>query len=115
LRSNNWRSRTVAGSKTTSSDDFASSSELCSATSIFEEDLRFVTDSLGVKNLREYVTKLESSVQQAERADNAKEADRLRTILAELNEYEHDMLYPLAAQRISINLDDGVLVNYRTR
>ncbi|EON23678.1 type IIS restriction enzyme [Nocardioides sp. CF8] len=136
----------------------------------FEENLKFVTESLGVKNLRdyfitragkskfyddhvqrykkrpiywlfsspkgsfnalvymhrltpssvstvltylrEYVTKLESSLQQAERAGNAKEADRLRKILVELNEYEHDTLYPKASQNVAIDLDDGVKTNY---
>lgn len=62
--------------------------------------------------LREYVTKLESSLQQAERAGNAKEADRLRKILVELNEYEHDTLYPLASRNVDIDLDDGVKTNY---
>ena len=136
----------------------------------FEENLKFVTESLGVKNLRdyfitragkskfyddhvqrykkrpiywlfsspkgsfnalvymhrytpstvstvltylrEYVTKLESSLQQAERAGNAKEADRLRKILVELNEYEHDTLYPKASENVAIDLDDGVKTNY---
>ena len=131
----------------------------------FEENLRFVTESLGVKNLRdyfvksfykdhvqrykkrpiywlfsspkgsfnaliymhrytpstvstvltylrEYVTKLESALQQAERAGNAKEADRLRKILVELNEYEHDTLFPKASENVVIDLDDGVKANY---
>lgn len=42
----------------------------------------------------------------------AREADRLRSVLVELNEYEHDVLYPLATQQIAIDLDDGVKVNY---
>ncbi|WP_328660727.1 BREX-1 system adenine-specific DNA-methyltransferase PglX [Nocardia salmonicida] len=62
--------------------------------------------------LREYVTKLESALQQAERAGNAKEADRLRKILVELNEYEHDTLYPKASENVIIDLDDGVKANY---
>ncbi|MEV0795476.1 BREX-1 system adenine-specific DNA-methyltransferase PglX [Kribbella sp. NPDC050459] len=136
----------------------------------FEENLKFVTESLGVKNLRdyfitragkskfyddhvqrykkrpiywlfsspkgsfnaliymhrytpstvstvltylrEYVTKLESALQHAERAGNAKEADRLRKILVELNEYEHDTLYPKASENVVIDLDDGVKTNY---
>ena len=136
----------------------------------FEENLKFVTESLGVKNLRdyfitragkskfyddhvqryrkrpiywlfsspkgsfnaliymhrytpstvstvltylrEYVTKLESSLQQAERAGNAKEADRLRKILVELNDYERDTLYPKASENVIIDLDDGVKTNY---
>ncbi|WP_454778216.1 BREX-1 system adenine-specific DNA-methyltransferase PglX [Georgenia muralis] len=62
--------------------------------------------------LREYVTKLESALRQAERAGNAKEADRLRKILVELNEYEHDTLYPKASENVVIDLDDGVKTNY---
>ena len=70
------------------------------------------TVSTVLTYLREYVTKLESSLQQAERAGNAKEADRLRKIVVELNEYEHDTLYPKASENIAIDLDDGVKVNY---
>lgn len=132
----------------------------------FEENLRFVIESLGVKNLREYFVrsfykdhvqrykkrpiywlfsspkgsfnaliymhrytpstvstvlneylrefqaKIKASLEQAERANNAKEEERLRKILLELDEYEHDVLYPLASQNIAIDLDDGVKANY---
>ncbi|AVR44778.1 class I SAM-dependent DNA methyltransferase [Christiangramia fulva] len=47
-----------------------------------------------------------------EQTKAAKEKDRLRAILLELQEYEREILYPLATERISIDLDDGVLVNY---
>jgi hypothetical protein len=70
------------------------------------------TVSTVLTYLREYVTKLESALQQAERAGNAKEADRLRKILVELNEYEHDTLYPKASENVVIDLDDGVKANY---
>ncbi len=73
--------------------------------------------------LREYRVKLESSLQHHERlvvggraprqlAAAQKEADRLRKVLLELDEYEHDILYPLASRQLSIELDDGVKVNY---
>jgi hypothetical protein len=143
----------------------------------FEENLRFVTESLGAKDLRDYFVKsfykdhiqrykkrpiywlfsspkgsfnaliymhrytpstvsavlneylrefkakLQSSLLHHERlvagggtprqqATAQKEADRLRKVLLELDEYEHDVLYPLASQQISIDLDDGVKVNY---
>ncbi len=70
------------------------------------------TVSTVLTYLREYVTKLESALQQAERAGNAKEADRLRKILVELNEYEHDTLFPKASEKVVIDLDDGVKTNY---
>ena len=143
----------------------------------FEENLRFVTESLGVKDirdyfvksfykdhvqryrkrpiywlfsspkgsfnaliymhrytpstvstvlneyLREFMAKLSSSLQQQERlaagggtprqqAAAQKEADRLRKVLLELEEYEHDVLYPLASRQLAIDLDDGVKANY---
>jgi hypothetical protein len=132
----------------------------------FEENLRFVTESLGVKNLRDYFVrsfykdhvqrykkrpiywlfsspkgsfnaliythrhtpstvstvlneylrefqaKLKASLEHAERSNNAKEADRLRKVLLELDEYEHVVLYPLATQNVVIDLDDGVKANY---
>lgn len=70
------------------------------------------TVSTVLTYLREYVTKVESSLQQAERVGNAREADRLRKILVELNEYEHDTLYPKASENVAIDLDDGVKTNY---
>jgi hypothetical protein len=73
--------------------------------------------------LREYQAKLAGSLQQQERlaagggmprqqAAAQKEADRLRKVLLELEEYEHDVLYPLASQQLAIDLDDGVKANY---
>lgn len=69
--------------------------------------------------LREYEAKLAVALQQAESsavaggsAKDQKEADRLRKVLAELRDYEHDVLYPLATQQIAIDLDDGVKANY---
>jgi hypothetical protein len=73
--------------------------------------------------LREFKAKLEASRQHHERlaagsavpreqAAAQKEVDRLRKVLLELDEYEHDVLYPLATQQIQIDLDDGVKTNY---
>lgn len=68
--------------------------------------------------LREYEAKLTVALQQAESsavggsARDQKEADRLRKVLAELRDYEHDVLYPLATEQIAIDLDDGVKINY---
>jgi hypothetical protein len=143
----------------------------------FEENLRFVTESLGVRDIRDYFVrsfykdhvqrykkrpiywlfssskasfnaliymhrytpstvstvlneylrefsaKLSASLKEQERlaagggtprqqAAAEKEADRLRTVLLELEEYEHDVLYPLATRQLAIDLDDGVKTNY---
>jgi hypothetical protein len=143
----------------------------------FEENLRFVTEALGVRDLRDYFVrsfykdhvqrykkrpiywlfsspkgsfnaliymhrytpstvstvlneylrefraKLEASRQHHERRASGaetlrqraaahKEVDRLRTVLLELDEYEHGVLYPLATQQVQIDLDDGIKANY---
>lgn len=68
--------------------------------------------------LREYRAKLEVALSNAEQAAVAgstkdqKEADRLRKVIAELRDYEHDVFYPLATQQLVIDLDDGVKANY---
>lgn len=69
--------------------------------------------------LREYENKLQKAFERAEVAaaggtsvKDQKEADRLRKVLAELRDYEHDVLYPLATRQVEIDLDDGVKVNY---
>ncbi len=62
--------------------------------------------------LREFQAKLKASLEHAEGSNNAKDADRLRKILLELDGFEHEVLYPLASQNVAIDLDDGVKVNY---
>jgi len=73
--------------------------------------------------LREFIRKLEVSLEQQERmvvsganarevAAAQKEAERLRKVLIELGDYERD-LYDLASAQIDLDLDDGVLVNYQ--
>lgn len=69
--------------------------------------------------LREYEAKLSVTFEQLEAtavasgaARDLKEVDRLRKVRSELRDYEHDVLYPLATQQMSFDLDDGVKVNY---
>jgi hypothetical protein len=76
---------------------------------------RYTTSTVSTvlnEYLREFQAKLKASLEHAERSNNAKEAYRLRKVLLELDEYEHDVLYPLALQNIAIDLDDGVKANY---
>jgi type II restriction/modification system DNA methylase subunit YeeA len=72
--------------------------------------------------LREFIQKLKSTKQHyqqvqisgstAEQNKAIKQIDRLDKMIADCEEYEREILYPLATERISIDLDDGVLVNY---
>lgn len=74
--------------------------------------------------LREFRTKLSSrknhleavsisdSSSQGERTKALKEIEKTNKMIAEMEEYERDVLYPLAIRQVEIDLDDGVKVNY---
>jgi hypothetical protein len=60
----------------------------------------------------EYLERIMVSGSSAEQTKASKGKDKLKLVVNELLEYERDVLYPLATERIAIDLDDGVLVNY---
>jgi type II restriction/modification system DNA methylase subunit YeeA len=74
--------------------------------------------------LREFRTKLTAQKNQleavsispnatpSEKTKALNEIEKLKKSISELEEYEREILYPLATQQISIDLDDGVKVNY---
>ena len=72
--------------------------------------------------LREFINKLERQRKQQEHIEVSgstveqnkarKEIDRIDIMLNDCKEYEKEILYPLATERVEIDLDDGVLVNY---
>jgi type II restriction/modification system DNA methylase subunit YeeA len=89
---------------------------------------RYQPDTLSVilnRYLREFRAKLDArkayqehvsisaSASPREKTAALKEIEGLNKKLEELRVYERDVLFPLAAQRIAIDLDDGVKVNYR--
>ena len=65
-----------------------------------------------LKTRMETLDHLMNSGSPSEQNKAAKEKDKIQLVLLELQEYEREVLYPLATERISIDLDDGVLVNY---
>jgi hypothetical protein len=72
---------------------------------------------LGLTKLTSHKNHLEAvsisaAATQGERTKAIKEIEKLKKIIDELDAWEHDVLYPLATQRIEIDLDDGVKVNY---
>lgn len=79
---------------------------------------RYTPSTVGqilTKYLREYVEKINAKIGQLEQSDRAadnRQADKYRTVVRELNDWERDVIYPLANERIDIDLDDGVKVNY---
>ena len=65
--------------------------------------------------LREYREKLNASIgvlDQSDRAADNRQADKYRAVVKELDAWERDVVYPLANERIGIDLDDGVKKNY---
>lgn len=65
-----------------------------------------------LNNHLEHLDHLIETGSSAEQTKASKEKDKLKLVLLELQEYEREVLYPLATERIAIDLDDGVLVNY---
>lgn len=74
--------------------------------------------------LREFRTKLTShknhleavsisaSSSQGEKTKALKEIEKITRMIAEMEEYEREVLYPLATEQVEIDLDDGVKANY---
>lgn len=62
------------------------------------------------ENLEEISSSPSSS--QSDKTKALKEIEKLKKVITELEDYERDVLYPLATQQIEIDLDDGVKVNY---
>lgn len=74
--------------------------------------------------LREFRTKLTSnknhleavsisaSSSQGEKTKALKEIEKITRMIAEMEAYEREVLYPLASEQVEIDLDDGVKVNY---
>lgn len=74
--------------------------------------------------LREFRTKLTShknhleavsisgSASQSEKTKALKEIEKISKMITEMEEYEREVLYPLATEQVEIDLDDGVKVNY---
>ena len=79
---------------------------------------RYTPDTLNTvlgDYLREFQAKLRTEIGHLERSKTVadqKRADTYRKALTECEDYERDILFPLASRRLPIDLDDGVLVNY---
>ncbi|MDP2877525.1 MAG: hypothetical protein Q8O00_15160 [Holophaga sp.] len=88
---------------------------------------RYRPDTAGLvlnNYLREFRTKLASrrnyleavsigaDSSQGEKTKALKEIEKIVKTIAELEEYERDVLYTLATRELEIDLDDGVKVNY---
>lgn len=88
---------------------------------------RYRSDTVSIvlnDYLREFRTKLQArkesceqvgisaSANQKDKTKAIKDINKINKVLEEINDYERDILYPLAGQKIEIDLDDGVKANY---
>ena len=88
---------------------------------------RYRSDTVSVvlnDYLREFRNKLTSnrdhleavsisaSATQGEKTKALKDIEKVKKMITELEEYEREVLYPLATKQLEIDLDDGVKVNY---
>lgn len=55
---------------------------------------------------------ISATASQAEKTRANKEIDKIKKQVQELDDYERDILYPLATEQVPLDLDDGVKVNY---
>ena len=55
---------------------------------------------------------MSSNASAGEKTKALKEIENLKKILVELEDYERDVLHPLAIRQLEIDLDDGVKHNY---
>jgi type II restriction/modification system DNA methylase subunit YeeA len=77
---------------------------------ILNKYLREYSEKL--KNRKEHLQQLMVSGTASQKTSAIKENEKWDKVLMELQDYEREVLYPLATERITIDLDDGVLVNY---
>lgn len=89
---------------------------------------RYRPDTVSVvlnNYLREFTAKLQAHRQQltliqdsesastVDKTRATKQIEVIRKIMRELEDYEREILYPLATEKVEIDLDDGVKVNYQ--
>lgn len=74
--------------------------------------LRDYREKLVTEKERQASVSINPATSQGDKTRALKEVDRLAKVLAELEDYERDVLYPLATEQKPISLDAGVKVNY---
>lgn len=77
---------------------------------ILNSYLKEYIEKLKMYRTQQEHIELEGSVTEQNKA--RKEIDRINVMLEDCMQYETEILYPLATERITLDLDDGVLVNY---
>ncbi|MCC5808695.1 MAG: BREX-1 system adenine-specific DNA-methyltransferase PglX [Opitutales bacterium] len=82
------------------------------ASVVLNDYLREFRTKLAAEKDRLEAVSISASSSPGEKTKALKEIENIAKIIAELEEYEREVLYPLATEQVEIDLDDGVKVNY---
>jgi hypothetical protein len=74
--------------------------------------LREFRAKLNASRRQQSAVSISAAASPREKTAALKEIDKIDKVLAELAQYEDEVLYPLATRQVEIDLDDGVKVNY---
>jgi sugar-specific transcriptional regulator TrmB len=79
---------------------------------ILNEYLREFQEKLRARKINQQEISISESASTSEKSKANREIARIDKVLSELDDYERNVLFPLAGKKIEIDLDDGVKVNY---
>jgi hypothetical protein len=79
---------------------------------LLNDYLRVYMDKLRLRLQELAQVEVDPRASAGEQSRARKQMDQYKAVLDELETWEREVIYPLASERIAIDLDDGVLVNY---
>ena len=79
---------------------------------ILNDYLREFSTKLGDEKKRQERISISANASAGEKTKALKQIDKLNKMIEEIDEYEKDVLFPLATEQVEIDLDDGVKHNY---
>ena len=80
---------------------------------VLNDYVREFQEKLKSQKSQSEAVSISTGSNQGEKTRALKEIEKINRTMLELEEYEREILYPLATRQVSIDLDDGVKVNYR--
>ncbi len=79
---------------------------------VLNDYLRELIKKVNAQLEHEERMQINEAVSKADKSKAFKNAEKFKKILSDLQQYEYEVLYNRAAQKIEIDLDEGVKVNY---
>ncbi|PJE79254.1 hypothetical protein CI610_01784 [invertebrate metagenome] len=83
------------------------------ASVVLNDYLREFNTKLGEEKKRQEQINISASTSAGEKTKALKQINKLNKMIDDLDEYERDILFPLATEQVEIDLDDGVKHNYK--